>query len=168
MDNGPSTTVYRLQSMVQNMFIRFLYFGFKIYCFLFRPIRMGVRVMMIQDGKVWLVRQTYTPGWYMPGGGLKKGETLEEAARREAREETGAELHEVTLMGAYSNLVEWKTDHNILFLCTDFEFKGKPDAEIAELRAFALDDLPDNLWPGHKQRVEEFLAGDTSPQFGVW
>ena len=54
------------------MFYKFLYLGFKIYCFLFRPIRMGVRVMMIEKDKVWLVRHTYLSGWYMPGGGIKK------------------------------------------------------------------------------------------------
>jgi 8-oxo-dGTP pyrophosphatase MutT (NUDIX family) len=150
------------------MYIRVLYFGFRIYCFIFRPIRMGVRVLMLQDGKVWLVRQTYVPGWYMPGGGLKKSETLEEAARREAREETGAELGELTLMGAYSNFTEWKSDHNILFICTSFEFKGKPDSEIAELRAFALNELPDDLWPGHLRRLQEYQAGIKNPQFGVW
>ena len=150
------------------MFIRFLYLGFRIYCFLFRPIRMGVRVMMIQDGKVWLVRQTYVPGWFMPGGGLKKGESLEEAARREAREETGAELGKVTLVGVYSNFTEWKSDHNILFFCSDFEFKGKPDAEIAELRPFDLNDLPADLWPGHLRRLEEYRADIQTPQFGTW
>src|SRR3989304_879409 len=98
------------------MFMRLLYLGFRIYSFIFRPIRMGVRVMMIQDGNVWLVRPTYLRGWVMPGGGLKRGETLEEAARREAREETGAELGKITLMGAYSNLTEWNTDHNIVFI----------------------------------------------------
>ena len=150
------------------MFIRILYYGFRIYCFIFRPIRMGVRVMMLKDGKVWLVRQTYMPGWFMPGGGIKKYETLDEAARREAREETGAELGELTLMGAYSNFTEWKSDHNIVFICTDFEFKGKPDGEIAELRAFALNELPDNIWPGHRRRLQEFQAGIKNPQFGKW
>jgi 8-oxo-dGTP pyrophosphatase MutT (NUDIX family) len=154
--------------MVQNMFMRILYLGFRIYCFFFRPIRMGVRVIMVRDGRVWLVRQTYVPGWYLPGGGLKKNETLEEAARREAREETGADLGSVSLFGAYSNFTEWKSDHNILFLCTDFEFKGKPDSEIAELRDFALDDLPDDLWHGHRRRLEEYRAGVTSPQVGMW
>ena len=150
------------------MFIRVLYLGYRIYCFIFRPIRMGVRVMMIQDKKVWLVRQTYMPGWFMPGGGIKKGETLDEAARREAREETGAELGELTLMGAYSSFMDWKTDHNIVFICTDFELKGKPDSEIAELRTFALNELPDNLWPGHLRRLQEYQAGIKNPQFGKW
>ncbi len=150
------------------MFIRLLYFGFRIYCFFFRPIRMGVRAMMIQDGKVWLVRQTYMRGWFMPGGGLKRGETLEQAARREAREETGAELGELTLMGAYTNFTEWKTDHNIVFICTEFKIKSKPDGEIAELRAFPLNELPDDVWPGHRRRLQEYQAGIKYLQFGEW
>jgi 8-oxo-dGTP pyrophosphatase MutT (NUDIX family) len=150
------------------MLIRILYIIFRTYCFIFRPIRMGVRVMMIKDKKVWLVRQTYMPGWFMPGGGLKKRETLDEAARREAREETGAELGKITLMGAYSNFTEWKSDHNIVFICTDFEVKTTPDDEIAEIRAFALDELPDDLWPGHRRRLQEYQAGIQNPQFGAW
>jgi 8-oxo-dGTP pyrophosphatase MutT (NUDIX family) len=150
------------------MFLRILYLGFRVYCFIFRPICMGVRVMMLQDGKVWLVRQTYTAGWFMPGGGLKRGETLEEAARREAREETGAELGEITLMGTYSSFTGWRTDHNIVFICSDFEIKGQPDNEIAELRAFALNELPYGLFPGHRLRLEEYRAGIKNPQFGKW
>jgi 8-oxo-dGTP pyrophosphatase MutT (NUDIX family) len=150
------------------MFLRLLYFGFRIYCFVFRPVRMGVRVMMIQDGKVWLVRQTYLRGWFMPGGGVKRGETLDQAARREAFEETGAELGALILMGAYTNLTEWKTDHNVVFICADFEFKGKPDNEIAELRAFPLNQLPQNLWGGHRQRLQEYQSGVALPQFGEW
>jgi 8-oxo-dGTP pyrophosphatase MutT (NUDIX family) len=150
------------------MFVRMLYIGFRIYCFIFRPIRMGVRVMMLQDDKVWLVRQTYMRGWFMPGGGLKKGETLEEATRREAREETGAELGKITLMGAYSNFTEWKSDHNIVFICKDFQIKSKPDDEIAELRAFPLNELPNELWPGHRRRLQEYQAGIMQPQFGEW
>ena len=150
------------------MFIRLLYIGFRVYCFIFRPIRMGVRVMMIETDKVWLVRQTYMRGWFMPGGGVKKGETLDKAARREAREETGADLGTITLMGAYSNFTEWKTDHNIVFICTDFQIKSKPDGEIAELRAFSLNELPNDLWPGHRRRLQEYLTGSVQPQFGEW
>ena len=150
------------------MFIRLLYIGFRVYCFIFRPIRMGVRVMMIENDKVWLVRQTYMRGWFMPGGGVKKGETLDKAARREAREETGADLGTITLMGAYSNFTEWKTDHNIVFICTDFQIKSKPDGEIAELRAFSLNELPNDLWPGHRRRLQEYLTGSVQPQFGEW
>ena len=108
------------------------------------------------------------PGWFMPGGGIKRGETLDQAARREAREETGAELGDIQLMGAYTNFKEMKTDHNIVFTCTDFTMNGKHDSEIAEVRFFELDQFPEGLWPGHRRRLEEYQNGMAHPQFGEW
>jgi ADP-ribose pyrophosphatase YjhB (NUDIX family) len=150
------------------MFIRLLYLGFKIYCFIFRPVRIGVRVMMIQDNKVWLVRHTYVHGWYMPGGGVKRGETLANAARRETLEETGAQLGEINLLGIYTNFNEWKTDHAIVFICRDFTIIGGSDGEIAEVGAFSLDDLPVDVYPPHRLRLDEVRAGKNIPQFGEW
>jgi 8-oxo-dGTP pyrophosphatase MutT (NUDIX family) len=150
------------------MLYRILFFGYRVFCFIFRPILIGVRVMMIQNEQVLLVSQTYLPGWYMPGGGLKRGETLEQAARREAREEAGAELGELRLVGIYTTFEGDKSDHNALFLCRDFILGGKPDGEIVEARFFDLNDLPDGLMPGHRRRLEEFRAGIVSPQFGKW
>ena len=150
------------------MFFRILYLGFRVYCFIFRPIRTGIRVLMIQNKEVVLIRHTYMSGWFMPGGGLKKNETLEQAARREAREETGAELGELKLMGAYTNFKDWKTDHNIVFTCDDFKITGKPDGEIAEMRFFPLNELPEGLLPGHRRRLTEYQAGISIPQYGEW
>jgi 8-oxo-dGTP pyrophosphatase MutT (NUDIX family) len=150
------------------MFIRLLYFAYRVHCFIFRPVRTGVRVMMIENRKVMLIRQTYMPGWFMPGGGLKRGETLEQAARREAKEETGAELGDLKLLGVYTNFTEWKTDHNIVFICKDFKITGNPDNEIAETHSFHLHELPEGLWPGHRHRLEEYQRGIANPQFGEW
>jgi 8-oxo-dGTP pyrophosphatase MutT (NUDIX family) len=150
------------------MWYRFLFLGYRVYCFIFRPILVGVRVMMIQNDQALLVSQTYLPGWYMPGGGVKRGETLEQAARREAREEVGADLGKIKLIGMYTIFEGFKTDHNVLFLCRDFTIHGKPDGEIAQARFFDLNDLPDGLMPGHRRRLEEFRAGIESPQFGTW
>jgi 8-oxo-dGTP pyrophosphatase MutT (NUDIX family) len=148
--------------------LRLAYLAYKVYWFFFRPLTLGVRVMMIQDGKVLLVRHTYIEGWYMPGGGVKRKETLDQAARREAREEVGAQLNEISLIGAYSNFVELKSDHNILFLSKDFTWNGSHDREIAEVRFFPLDDLPEKLWPGHRHILEEYRAGAKHKQFGEW
>jgi len=148
--------------------MRLLYLGFRIYCFIFRPKTLGVRVMLIQDGQVLLVRQTYLPGWFMPGGGVKRGETMDEAARREAREEIGAEMGKLSLLGSYTYFGEYKSDHNALFLCTDFTVSWKEDREIAEARFFPLDDLPEGLAQGHRKRLEEYRAGVENPQFGEW
>lgn len=56
--------------------MRLLYIGYRIYCSIVRPKTLGVRIMLIQNGQVLLLRQTYMPGWFMPGGGVKRGETM--------------------------------------------------------------------------------------------
>ena len=148
--------------------LRLVYLAFRVYCFFVRPLTLGVRVMMIQNGKVLLVRHTYLDGWFMPGGGVKRRETLEQAARREAREEVGAQLNEICLMGGYTYYGEWKSDHNILFFSDDFTLTGRHDTEIAEVRFYPLDNLPEKLWPGHRRRLEEYRAGAKLKQFGEW
>ena len=123
---------------------------------------------MMKGNEVLLVRQSYMPGWFMPGGGAKRGETLEAAARREALEEVGATLGDLRLMGAYTNFGEWKTDHNIVFIVDSFELSGRSDREVAEMRFFPIDPLPEDLWPGHRRRLEELRAGTQSPAYGEW
>jgi ADP-ribose pyrophosphatase YjhB (NUDIX family) len=138
--------------------LRLMYLVYKLWLFIARPLTLGVRVMLIRNGKVLLVRQSYMKGWFMPGGGVKRGETLEQAARREAREEVGADLKNISLFGAYSNFAEWKSDHNIVFLSHDFKLTGSHDYEVAELRWFPLYRLPSGLWPGHRRRLEEYRS----------
>ncbi len=148
--------------------MRLLYLVYKAYCFLFRPVTLGVRVLLIRQDQVLLVRHTYLKGWFLPGGGVKRHETFEQAARREAREEVGAEIHTLKFVGAYSNFAELKSDHNLVFSSTDFVLHEKHDHEIAEARFFGLDALPQDVWPGHRLRLEEYRAGLPSPQSGEW
>jgi 8-oxo-dGTP pyrophosphatase MutT (NUDIX family) len=150
------------------MYIRLLYLLYRIYTFFARPVVNGVRVLLVQEGQVLLVRHTYLKGWYMPGGGVKRGETMDEAARREAREEVGAELGELRLMGVYSNFEMNRSDHNVVFICTDFKWNHTHDQEIAEARFFPISALPADVQPGHRRRIEEYAAGADSPAFGRW
>jgi ADP-ribose pyrophosphatase YjhB (NUDIX family) len=129
---------------------------------------MGVRVVMIEDGKAWLVRHTYLPGWYLPGGGLKKWESLDQAARREAREETGAELGEITLLGIFTSYAQWKTDHTSVFLCKDFKFIGGSDAEIAEIRSFPINELPESMYIVHRNLLTKYSEGNIKSNYGEW
>jgi 8-oxo-dGTP pyrophosphatase MutT (NUDIX family) len=150
------------------MIIRILFYGYRLFRFFWRPITLGVRILMVCEGHVVLVRHTYLRGWYLPGGGLKRGETLEDAARREAYEEAGAELGELQLMGAYTKLERTKSDHNILFLCRDFKLSDHHDGEIAEVKLFPLHALPEDLKAGHRRRIRAFADDKAEKNFGLW
>lgn len=62
-----------------------------------RPEVPAVSVAVVRDGRVLLVRRARPPsqGLYaFPGGKVEAGETLEQAALRELKEETGLEAHD--------------------------------------------------------------------------
>ena len=151
-----------------NYFLRCAYLSKCLYWRIARPITVGVRLMLVQDNQVLMVKHTYLPGWYFAGGGLEKGETLEEAARREAHEEVGAQLGELHLFGVYTHFIEGKTDHIAVFVCEDFTLSGKKDFEIEEVRFFNVAHLPEDLAPGQERRIQEYLAGSPGPRFGRW
>jgi ADP-ribose pyrophosphatase YjhB (NUDIX family) len=148
--------------------LRLVYFVYRVYLFIFRPVTYGTRTLLVKDRRVLLVRHTYRSGWHLPGGGIKRGETVETAARREVREETGAEMGAVLLVGVFSNLESYASGHNLLFACTDFSVRGKPDGEIAEARFFSREELPADMFPGHRKKAEEFLSGGITSNVGIW
>jgi len=72
-----------------------------------RPL-VGVGAVIIQDGRVLLVRRAQAPQkdrWSLPGGLLELGERLEEAVRREVREETGLEVEVLSLAGVFERII---------------------------------------------------------------
>ena len=147
--------------------LRLAYRALLGYWFLFRPVTLGVRLLLIRADQVLLVRHSYQNAWFLPGGGVKRGETLEQAIRREANEECGAVLHHLELLGVYSQFVEYKSDHSVLFLSMDFSLQGRPDSEIEQVAFFPFDQLPADLSPGSQRRIEEYLGGKI-PLFGRW
>jgi 8-oxo-dGTP pyrophosphatase MutT (NUDIX family) len=135
---------------------------------LFHPITLGARVILLRESQVLLIRHTYRDGWYFPGGGVDKGETLEAAACREAEEEAMATLAEVTLLGVYSNFGEGKSDHVAVFVAREFELREfVPNNEIADRRWFPLDALPENISRATRQRLAELAEGG-APRAGEW
>jgi 8-oxo-dGTP diphosphatase len=66
--------------------------------------RAGASAALFRDGAVLLVKRASAPFaglWSLPGGLIERGETAEDAARREVREETGLEADIVGLTGVY-------------------------------------------------------------------
>ena len=136
-----------------------------------KPVTVGVRAVLVRDGSVLLVWHTYRDGWHLPGGGVKRGETLEQAIRREAAEEAGAQLGTLRLLGLYDNFREGKSDHVAVFVCTDLTLNGEPgrglDREIARVAFFELDGLPEDVSPGTRRRLLEYVEGG-SPYVKPW
>jgi len=142
---------------------------FHFYWRFARPMTLGVRAAIFDgDGRVFLVRHGYTPGWHFPGGGVEAGETLMSALAREAKEEgniriTGAPR----LFGVYHNTKDTKRDHVALFVIRDFE-QGphKPNWEIREARFFPLDALPEGTSESTRRRLDEI--GNGAPAAERW
>lgn len=123
---------------------------------------LGVRAL-VRDGtgRVLLLRHTYLPGWYFPGGGVEAGETAAEAAAREVLEETGVRLAAPPrLVSMHLNLRVSGRDHVALFHGEAID--ARPVArvgEIAEVGFFALDALPDGVTGATMRRLDEAVRG---------
>lgn len=153
---------------MKRTFLHLLYKIYSLQFFFTQPITIGVRVMLIRDGQVLLVKHSYQDGWLIPGGGIKRKETPEQAARRECREEVGAEIGDLELIGIYTNYVEHRSDHIVLFVCHDFSIHPKTDFEIERAEFFDMNDLPDDMMEGNRTRIEEYQIRAKTPQFGEW
>ena len=132
-----------------------------------KPLPIGVRVLLIRDEKIFLVKHIYEDYWYVPGGTVERGETLEQSVRREAWEEAGANLNDLQFLGVYSSIEFKKSNHIVVFFSSDFDLTGESDHEIETSGFYPLDDLPDNMSPGVLNRIEEFKAGKRIG-FGTW
>lgn len=124
-----------------------------------KRVGVGFGVMMLRDGKILLGRRHSDPNkadselhgedsWTMPGGKLEFGESFEDGARREVKEETGMDLGAAKVICVNNDKV-----HDAHFVTIGLfaeDFKGEPSAmepdEIVEWRWFSLDDLPDPLF----------------------
>ena len=103
------TTGRQARPFHMRVFIRFLHFVFLFT----RGATLGVRAACFDEkGRIFLVRHTYLPGWYLPGGGVERGETLLAALHKEIREEGNLEAtSKPELFHVYLNLEGSNRDH---------------------------------------------------------
>lgn len=131
---------------------------------LIRPrVTLGARLVAFDtEGRVFLIRQTYMPGFHLPGGGVSPGETCRQAAMREAWEEGGLRCPTPPdLFGIYLNRALAGRDHVALFVARDSERESRSSRglEVCEAGFYPPDALPDTTTPATKARIAEVLAG---------
>ncbi|MGF9563727.1 NUDIX domain-containing protein [Neorhizobium sp. JUb45] len=136
------------------------------YFLLTRSMTLGVRAACFdEEGRVFLVRHTYVPGWYFPGGGVERGETANAALSKELREEGNLEIQGYPqLFASYFNRGASKRDH-VLFYRVDVKQTSVrlPDREIAESGFYSLDALPEGVTKSTLSRLKE-LSGESKLQ----
>jgi 8-oxo-dGTP diphosphatase len=115
-------------------------------------------------GLVLIERRNPPPGWALPGGFVEVGETLEQAAVREAKEET---CLDVELLGQFHTYSDPRRDPRMHCISTVFVAKatGTPRAED-DAKAVALypkDQLPDILAFDHRKILADYLTSSWNP-----
>ena len=96
----------------------------------------GVTGAVVRDGRVLFVRRNYEPGkgtWTLPGGFAEHTETLEEAVKRELREETGIEVEVQGVVGVRTRYTEKHGAVLVVFRCK--LITGEPQADGYEISA---------------------------------
>jgi 8-oxo-dGTP diphosphatase len=110
-------------------------------------------VILLPGDRVVLVRRKNPPhGWAIPGGFVDEGERLDQAAAREASEETGLPVTLLEQFHSYSDPARDPRRHTIstVYLATaSGEPLGGDDA--AEARAFPWDALPEPMVFDHRE-----------------
>jgi ADP-ribose pyrophosphatase YjhB (NUDIX family) len=112
----------------------------------------------VGDGIV-LVRRRHEPhGWAIPGGFVDYGECVEDAARREMREETGLEVELTELFGVYSDPARDARGHTVSTVYVG-RADGTPRAadDAAEAGIFGEQDLPTPLVFDHPRVLADYF-----------
>jgi len=105
--------------------------------------KVAVGTIIPHEGGLVLLKRAIDPGhgkWVFPGGFVDRGESLEEAAAREAREEVGLDVEPVSLLGAYSY-----REYPVVIVVYQARVIGgalKAGDEALEAKVFAADGVP--------------------------
>ena len=116
-------------------------------------------IIEVEGGIVLIERKNPPHGWAIPGGFVDYGETVEAAAMREAREETGLVVQLTGLLGVYSDPSRDPRSHSIstVFVASA---AGRPvaDDDAADAGVFTEDTLPEDIAFDHREILRDYFS----------
>jgi len=109
-------------------------------------------------GIVLIKRKNPPPGWALPGGFVEYGESLETAAVREAKEETGLDVELIRQFHTYSDPVRDPRRHTITTVYVG-KAQGTPQAgdDAQEALVFGRDNLPGPIVFDHAKILDDYF-----------
>jgi ADP-ribose pyrophosphatase YjhB (NUDIX family) len=116
-------------------------------------------IIEMDERSIVLIRRRNPPfGWALPGGFVDYGESLEDAAVREAREETSLEVSGLRQMHTYSKPDRDPRQHTITTVFTA-KATGQPRAsdDAADIGIFTRHNLPAPLVFDHRDILEDYF-----------
>jgi 8-oxo-dGTP diphosphatase len=124
--------------------------------------QVGVAILLMKGNQVLLMKRKgpHGPGtWTTPGGHMEFGETPEQCAAREAKEEVGVEIVEIRFRALTNDVFESEGRHSVSIWMDGKIRSGEPsivaEEEVAELGWFAWDSLPQPLYLPFENYVKE-------------
>ncbi len=112
------------------------------------------------DGGIVLIQRSIEPGygkWTFPGGFVERGEVAENAAEREALEETGLEVEVGDIVGLYT--YEGQIPAIAVFAASVLRGEPTPLDETLDVKLFARDGLPwsEMAFPSTERALKDYL-----------
>jgi len=99
--------------------------------------------------------------WSKPGGGVEFGEKIEDAVKREIREELGVDIELTRFLGFTNHILEFEKQHwvafNYLAKIVGGELKNLEPEKHEEIKWFSLNNLPKNITQTTIEPINEYL-----------